>query len=182
MKPSSFGSSRSPMVWNPNSFRGNRWLVRAPQRRPSRGGWWRLTNQWGAVSSNTGEIRPYPWYRNPPNLYSGSNNARTITMISRVDISPHGVSTPTQLAYLWLTGRLWPYTLTIILTDPGCVAYLRTRHTFARRAQFDQLFRIIGRTKMLFYAYCIRLMCRASTLKTTTRNTSTAKQHQTQYT
>ena len=57
-----------------------------------------------AVPSHTEEIGTHPRFRNRLNLYS-SNSAGTITMISRVDTSPHGVSTrPHWLIGDWLVG------------------------------------------------------------------------------
>ena len=55
----------------------------------------------GPVPSHTREIGPHSWFRNFPSLYS-SNNVKFITVISRVDTSPHGLSTPTLVSYSWL--------------------------------------------------------------------------------
>ena len=65
--------------------------------------------------------------------------------------SPHGVSTPTPLAYFsWLAGRLWPNKLTIISIESGFLAYLSLTAKLAMRAQlFTEFFacHTIGRTQ-----------------------------------
>ena len=97
-KSSSLWSTPPLTVWKPR-FRWLKSLIGSSSTAPPHPRRMIEAHQpMGGSSVTHGGDRAPSRFRNPPNLYS-SNNAGTITMISRVDTSPHGVSTPTPLAY-----------------------------------------------------------------------------------
>ena len=76
-----------------------------------------------------------------PNPY-GSNNAGTITMISRIDIPPR---TACQPRLHWLISRGWlvgfePISSQLFRPNGVFSHASRVRQTFAMRAQFNELF------------------------------------------
>ena len=70
--------------------------------------------------------------------------------------SPHGVSTPTPLAYFsWLAGRLWPNKLTTISTEWGFLAYFSHTANVCNASAVQWVICTIGRTKERFWAYLL---------------------------
>ena len=97
-------------------------------------------------------------------------------IISRVDIPPRKAC---QLRLHSLISRDWlvdvdPIYLTIISTESGFLAFFSHTANICNATAVQWGICMIGRTKKRFWAYYIRMACRASTLKMKMRNTWTA--------